>query len=390
MIAGSRERDASNAASHDALREAVAVARLAPSSHNSQPWAIATFESPDAVRALGTWLGVRPRADERWLVLALDAERALRALPALATEMRLSCGMFLQLLVAALADHGLAVRAVPCEGRVDVPPIAGYPPAWTPTVAVAISRGTPRLPNWSPALAADRRTNRAAYDTQPVTAAAQRELGGAEALFAGTPDRSAVSVMLIDDPGTVRAVGELVGRYGSVDFTNQAAWAETYRFIRFTARATASHADGFALTQLFGPLPPLVPQLVRAALSPPAMRVLRHLGVPAVMAKGLGRLVGTSPLLAWIAVDRDARWTEVVAGGVAIDLWMRATASGLAVHPVSALLQHDELRDRFQRVVGGTERAVFLARVGHPTATFPPTSRRSLEPGDQASGWVRL
>jgi nitroreductase len=389
-MAGPREQAASIAASHAVLGAAVAVARLAPSSHNSQPWAIATFESPEAVRALGTWLGVRPRADERWLVLALDAERALQALPALVTEMRLSCGMFLQLLVAALADHGLAVRTIPCEGMVDAPPIAGYPPAWTPIAALAIGGGTPRLPNWSPALAADRRTNRAAYAKQPVTAAAQRELGGAEALFAGAPDRGAVSVTLIDDPGTVRAVGDLVGHHGSADFTNRAAWAETYRFVRFTARAAASHADGFALTQLFGPLPPLVPQLLRAALSPPAMRVLRHLGVPGVMARGLGKLVGTSPLLAWIAVDGDARWTEVVAGGVALDLWMRATALGLALHPVSVLLQHDELRDRFQRVAGGTERAVFLARVGHPMATFPPTSRRSLEPGDQASGWVRL
>ena len=53
MIAGPAERVASITASHAALRDAVAVARLAPSSHNSQPWALASFESADAVRGLG-------------------------------------------------------------------------------------------------------------------------------------------------------------------------------------------------------------------------------------------------------------------------------------------------------------------------------------------------
>jgi hypothetical protein len=57
---------------------------------------------------------------------------------------------------------------------------------------------------------------------------------------------------------------------------------------------------------------------------------------------------------------------------------------------VSAILQHDDIRARFERLVAPKGRAVFFARVGYPTATFPPTSRRSLEPGDQSSGWVRL
>ena len=171
MIA--EQRVTSITASHDALRDAVAVARLAPSSHNCQPWAVASFESPEAVRTLAAWLGVRPRSDERWLVLALDAERALEALPSLETEMRLSCGMFLQLLTARLAEDGLATRVIPCEGRTGLPPLADYPGAWTPLAAIAVSPGAPQLPEWLSVLASHRRTNRAPYEQRPVTSDAR-------------------------------------------------------------------------------------------------------------------------------------------------------------------------------------------------------------------------
>lgn len=374
----------------EVLREAIAVARLAPSSHNSQPWALASFESHEAVRRLGEWLGVRPRPDEQWLVLALDAERALAALPSLATEMRLSCGMFLQLLGARLAEDGLATRVIPCEGKTGLPPLADYPGAWTPLAAIAVSPGAQRLPDWLSVLASHRRTNRAPYEQRPVLTSARSDLASARALFAGEHEEADVSVMLIDDPGMIRTVGEFVGEHASVDFTDAKAWSETYRYIRFTERAVAASADGFGLTQLFGPLPPLVPQLLRMALSPAAMRVLRVFGAPAVMARGLGSLVGAAPLLACVSITSESRWTELVAGGVAIDMWMRATSCGLALHPVSAILQHDAIRERFQRLVGPKGRAVFFARVGYPTASFPATSRRSLEPGDQTSGWVRL
>ena len=331
-----------------------------------------------------------PRADERWLVLAVDAQRALAALPSLATEMRISCGMFLQLFAAGLAEADLAVRVIPCAGRFGVPPLAGYPGAWTPVAAVSISAGTPRAASWSCADAAERRTNRAPFDKRSVSAALQRTLQASAALFDGPEDRGAVSLQLFDDPALVARAGAFVGKNASIDFTDEKAWSETYRYIRFSERAAAVNVDGFALTQLFGALPPLVPQVLQLALSPTAMRVLRHVGVPAVMARGLGRLVGVAPLLACVSVEHSSPWAEVVAGGVALDLWMRATASGLALHPVSAILQHDDIRERFEELIAPRGRAVFFARIGYPTAAFPPTLRRTLEPGDPSSGWVRL
>jgi hypothetical protein len=381
MIAEPRETIASLPASETALRDAVEVARLAPSSHNCQPWALASFESIGVSNRLTGWLGEPHRGNERWLLLAIDTRRALSALPSLATEMRLSCGMFLQLLIAGLAEQGLGVRVVSCEGR---PPIADYPAAWTPIVAVAIAPGVPQSAAWPTRLAAERRTNRAPYQDRGVSDPDRDVLANAAPLFA---DRDGIAVDLVVEPGVIRAAGKFVGRHAGVDFADLRGWTETFQYIRFGDEAAT---DGFAVTQLFGPLPAAVRQFLRLALSPGVMRFARHLGVPRVMARELGKLVARAPLLACVSVTSESPRADLAAGGVALDLWMRATGLGLALHPVSAILQHAELRERFQRLVVPRGRAVFFARVGFPTATFPSTPRRSLEPGDETSGWVRL
>ncbi|HEY6035948.1 MAG TPA: hypothetical protein VIV58_16850 [Kofleriaceae bacterium] len=365
----------------DPLRDAVDVARLAPSSHNCQPWALCEVESNDTARTLATWLSEPWRAGERWLVLSIDRARALSALPSLATEMRLSCGMFLELLVASLDESGHAVRVVPCEGR---PPIAGYPGSWHALAAIAISPGVPRFAAWRTCLVADRHTNRAPYQARSLGAAERAMLAAAASRVR---DREDVSLELVTAPAAIRAAGTFVGRHASIDFADLQAWTETFQYIRFDTEPTA---DGFPITQLFGPLPTPVRTFLRIALSPPVMRVARHLGVPRVMAHELGKLVGSAPLLACVSVTSDSPHAELAAGGVAMDLWMRATAAGLALHPVSSVLQHAELRVPFQRLVAPRGRAVFFARVGFPTATFSPTPRRSLEPGDECSGWVLL
>jgi hypothetical protein len=314
-------------------------------------------------------------------LLAIDTRRALSALPSLATEMRLSCGMFLQLLSAALAERGLAIRVVPCEGR---PPIAAYPDSWMPVAALTITPGVPHDAAWSTRLAADRRTNRAPYQERSVGPGDREALASAAPLFG---ERDGVAVELVSEPEAIRALGQFVGRHAGVDFADPRGWTETFQYIRFGGERAP---DGFAITQLFGPLPAPVRQFLRLALSPAVMRFARHIGVPRVMARELGKLVAHAPLLVCVSVTDESPQTQLVAGGVAMDLWMRATALGLVLHPVSAILQHDELRERFQRLVVPRGRAVFFARVGFPTTTFPPTPRRSLEPGDESSGWVRL
>jgi nitroreductase len=375
------------------LTEAIDLATLAPSSHNSQPWALASLTSREAVRPFERWLGdERDGATERWLVLALDRARAIRALDAHALEMRLSCGMFLQLLVGALANRGVAARVVPLVDREPgVPPVAGWPATWAPLAALALRPGLAETPEWSPALVRERRTNRGRYEGTCLERATRARFAASRPLFGDRKDREALRIHLFDDRRTVGAMGDFVSQHSAVDFEHSVAWRETYGYIRFSDRQIAAHADGFPVSQLFGDLSRPARQLLRVALSPPLMRALRRASVPRLLARQLGELVRGTPTLACVSTGGCSPWRELVAGGAMMELWMRATASGLAMHPVSVILQHEDIRRRFESTFGLEQRVVFFARLGQPTASFPPTPRRSLVPdGTTRGGWLTL
>src|SRR5690242_4213226 len=91
---------------HDVLGEAAGLASLSPSSHNSQPWALARMATGGARAAAAGFLGIPEGGDEEYLVLALDRRRALTALPAHTVEMAVSCGAYWRLLLRALTAQG--------------------------------------------------------------------------------------------------------------------------------------------------------------------------------------------------------------------------------------------------------------------------------------------
>src|SRR5687768_6812717 len=91
------------------LSRLAGLAALAPSSHNCQPWRLhgvprAEFEAdllPDAPRDAG-WHHV--------LLVGIDRQRALSALPSLEREMLLSVGGFASLLLNLLRLSGFEVQ----------------------------------------------------------------------------------------------------------------------------------------------------------------------------------------------------------------------------------------------------------------------------------------
>lgn len=66
------------------------------------------------------------------------------------------------------------------------------------------------------------------------------------------------------------------------------------------------------------------------------------------------------------------------AAGALADYWLDATAAGLVLHPISIVIQHDDLRLALQRRFCLPGRVFFAARLGHPAAAFPasPAPRR--------------
>jgi nitroreductase len=364
-----------------AFRDAVERAGQAPSSHNSQPWGLAHVESPEARQALAQLLPGTPdpdaSADHQHVLLALDTVRAIRALPSLDVEMNVSCAMFLELLLGELEARGWRGTTRWLESPALDFRLPSWPSAWRPLCAVSLAPAAPRpQPASSPR---PRITNRAPYRSTPVDPGIIAELSSLRSrLTADAEVAQRVAVVWIHDPDQIRAVGQFVGQHAGVDFGHSAAWRETYRFIRFGRREADAAEDGFSITQLLGPLSPWRRRCLQIILSPASMSVLKWFGFHNHLGRQLGELVAGTPLLAAIALrhpDGGLR-DQMIGGSAAMDLWLRATANHLVMHPVSVILQHDTIRAEFQRRFNVPGRVLLFCRVGYPTVEFPPSPRR--------------
>ncbi|MFD0416970.1 RedV protein [Streptomyces sp. NPDC127108] len=391
-----------------ALREAARIAVLSPSSHNCQPWAVAWARSEVSRVAAARVVdgeadgpgGGRGDGTYQYLVLGLDRSRELRSLPAHAVEMLLSCGLYWQLLLRALEAQGWTVDALRfADGPLDAGAARGaelpgttWPRSWA-ALCVARLRGRggaeAQPTNGGAELRAlraaarARRTNRAPYLPQPVRPAL---LDGLLAPSGCAAARDAAVTVRHLTSGADRAVfADFVAEHGGRDFSHREAWRETHAFLRADrARADAS-GDGFALDQLFGPLSWPSRQALRAALAPATMRLLGPVRydrfVGRRLAHGLARMVRPTPVVVAMSFDRtEPTLADAVKGGARLaDYWLCATAAGLALHPVSVVLQHEDLRAAFQSALRIPGRAFFVSRLGWPVTEFPCSPRRPAD-----------
>ncbi|WP_204328287.1 RedV protein [Streptomyces aureoverticillatus] len=392
-----------------ALQTAARIAVLSPSSHNCQPWAVAWARSPASRAAAARLVGdAEPGGDlvpcartpedgsgdgtYRYLVLGLDRSRSLRSLPAHAVEMLLSCGLHWQLLLRALDAQGWTVDALRfAEGPADAEPVRGaelpgaaWPRSWA-ALCVARLRAVPagtehaeELRTLSAAARA-RRTNRAPYRPHPVQPAL---LDGLLTPSGAAAARGAdVTVRHLTSGADRAAFADFVARHGGRDFRHRAAWRETHAYLRSNEIEAAARGDGFAIDRLFGPLRWPHRQVMRAALAPATMRILSHVGYHRLLASRLAHLVRPTPVVVAMSFARtEPTLADAVKGGARLaDYWLCATGAGLVLHPVSVVLQHDDLRTALQSRLGIAGRAFFMSRLGWPATEFPVSPRRPAD-----------
>ena len=357
----------------DALRAASEIAALSPSSHNSQPWALAWLTSSRARRSAAALLGGSAADEEReYVALALDRGRQLDSLPAHAVEMLLSCGLYWQILLRGLAAQGWAVERLRFgdggERMID----EGWPADWSPLCvaelrpAAASDEGLAELRETAGA----RRTNRAPYREDDVDKALLESLVAPST--AAAEDAQVTVTYLRSERDRKRFAG-LVARYGGRDFSHDGAWRETHSYLRRSPAHAAARGDGFTLTQLFGPMSGPRRLFLRTALNPATMRVLRFGGYHRILAWRLAAITRPTPVIVAMGFDGDSPdlATTVRAGARLADYWLRATRAGLALHPISVVLQHDDVRLALQDRFGLPGRTFFVSRLGYPTAEFP-------------------
>ncbi len=362
---------------HEALAAAAAIAARSPSSHNCQPWALAHVVS-DLARRRAVALCGDSDADGEFLLLMADRTRELVTLPAHHVEMQLSCGLFWRLLERAMAAQGWMVRGVITPAAADLG-VLGVPTDRRPLRLARFERtddpteSFTRLRN----LAAARHTDRGPYLDRPIP----REV--LDTLKSPSADSTQpISVRLLTSESDRSRFARFVARNASRDFTDSPAWRETHSFIRRSEAEARELGDGFTFTQLFGPMSRPQTLLRRIVLAPVTMRALSRTGLPEILARQLAAIVRRTPVVVMLTLPTPSVDDEqlLAAGEALTDFWLRVTDAGLVLHPISIVVQHDDLRNRLQAEFSLSGLVFFAARLGYSTGRFPPSPRR--DPAD--------
>jgi nitroreductase len=291
---------------------------LAPSSHNSQPW---RFSVDDG--------GVDVYADEdRWLPVA-DADRR---------EWYVSVGCALENLLVAAEEFGF-------DHEVEY-----FPDDETHVARVVLSPGGSRSPHRGGLFGAltERSTNHGPY-YGAVSAAVREEL----AATVTDPD---LWVRFVEDEATRAAVGELVTRADRRQFEDPDYRRELGEWIGNGALA------GSWMKAKVGQL------------------AVTHLDLGERQGARDSVLVESAPLLVVLGADTESRGTRVRVGQAFERLALLATAKGLAIHPMSQVLQLPDLRAELTDVVDVDVDGpvLHLFRLGYADPERGRSSRRPL------------
>jgi nitroreductase len=316
-------------------RALIGAAVLAPSHWNTQPW---RFEAEGSI-----------------IRLVADTQRALPALDPDQRSMMISLGAALENLLVAARAYGLrcTVTQFPHEG-------AGHVVA-----EVTYAAGEARRDRTMFAAIPERRTNRREYDGRGVF------LQDRGQLLAQIPED--FRLYWRDDRDSIRKIGDLAYEAVRARVRDSRAQAEQYAWLRFGDDDARRRGDGISIDSLEigGPARWLAGRYFR-----PGSAFLRFGAESA--AKQARAQLRSSGAVALLTTSRggEAQW---LAGGQAYErLALKATALGIAHHPISEPIESDDTRNEvLHRFEAFGELPLALLRLGHAKRT-EASLRRSV------------
>lgn len=343
----------------DPRRWALAHAILAPNSHNRQPWLV-DLREPNAI------------------TLHVDLERTLPMTDPWFRQIVISQGTFIEALVIALTERGLAPQ-------VDLFPQGAFAPRTLDARPVA------RV-SWTPGAAAPpkdvlfaqlrrRHTAKVPYDTtRPVSPDTLAQL-------AGVVQSPQVRLGATADTTRVAALRELCWQSAKVELLTPRTVMESIQLTRVGPTEIAQHRDGISLNGWIPRLANAVGAFDRS--QPPTedstayQQMMERFETHSNTAMGF---VWLSTAFARDAAAGTTRHAEVLAGRAYMRQQLKATELGLQMHPMSQAPQEfDEMkphRDRLQQLLVGRpaeeEVVQMFSRVGY-CAPQPHTPRRALD-----------
>ena len=315
----------------DVIRHAVAVATLAPSSHNTQPWKFV----------------LRDRRVEVWA----DRSRRLPVVDPDDRELVMSCGAALDHLALVLEHLGFpsAVELLPDGDSGDllatvVVPAAGAERGGLPDEMSAILR---------------RRTNRNPFDVRPIDGElVERMRHAAEALGAW---------MRPMPPGPDRvALAGLVAEGDRIQMSDRTFRSELATWVRrnHSPARDGMRARAFGVSDLASYLGPFV---------------VRTFDRGRRQAAEDRRLAVAAPLVIVIGTDGDSPAEWIAAGRALSRLLLAATGAGVSAAFMNQPVELPELRQRLAELLGTTGSPQLVLRLGHGPDIAPQPRRRPDE-----------
>jgi hypothetical protein len=329
---------------------ALSYALLAPNAHNTQPWLVGLGDG---------------RID-----LHVDRARLLPETDPPYRQTHISQGTFLELLVIALAEDGIA-------SEVDYFPDGEYANGTLEDLPVARVRLLSGSVARDPLFAAIPLRTSTKRPFEPG-----RELSSIDAeALARAPTGEGVSVRIVSNVDARSRLAEICTDAMSVEVKAVPRNVETARWFRFSEDEIEEKRDGFSIRQTgAGALERWVVEsflLDRAGASDPegsfARGAVDQTRDQARSAAAFGALTS----------DLNTRRAQVIAGRAYARVALTAAARGLAMHPMSqALEEYPDMaitKQRLERELGlRSGRTVqMLFRLGHAEVT-PHTPRRDV------------
>ncbi len=346
------------------VRELVQYAIMAPSNGNDQPW---RFEYADgALRVLhddARTGGPRDEVGRHWALVAVGAALCNLQIAAAAR------GKAVQLdLLPRKADPRLAaeVRLQPLPGGPNVDPLFEEIPR----------RATNRQLGTRPHLS-------------PVHA---------QALSAAARD-SGAKLQLCTDRAILTELGQLLGEAERLRLIAPGLHGTTMRQVRWSETEAQETSDGVRVEALaVTPMDFATLQLLRSS---DVAKVIRDTHGGRLLTMSSMQAVGSSAALGLLTIG-GPQPESLIRGGIAMQqLWLTASALGVAVHPVNTLLdlfarverfngagldkqeiqQLVDMRERFTRAftVSFADAEILLFRLSYADASPMRTQRRSVE-----------